>query len=152
VTFAPTKPRDPGTTKAVVSTLVGEAGGMKRVAFLLGRHERTVHAYSDPDQDKAISFDCVRRLTLSTGACAAAEDLAALAGGVFVPCAKGRETFDALTARSARDWGQYIALVLSAHAKGTLAELEPQIRKELDDVIRALACARAKLIATEHTP
>ena len=149
MTFTPTKPREPGTTKAAVSALYDQAGGIPKVAFLIGRSESVAHSYSDPEESTEISFDFVRRITLATGATAAAEDLAALIGGVFLPCRGDGETFAVLAAKSAKEWGEFTAMLLTATASGTLAQCEPTIRRELDDVIRVLACARAQLIAGE---
>jgi len=153
VSFRPVKPRAHGSTKATVAALYAQAGGAKRIADLIGRSATVTYSYTDPDEPAQIAFDLVRKIVQFTGATAPAEDLAALAGGVFLPCSDADgQTFDALAAESARgDWGELTAALLQAHADGKLDKIEERdILRRLDKLIHALACARAQLIALEE--
>ncbi|CAH1661964.1 conserved hypothetical protein [Hyphomicrobiales bacterium] len=138
--FRPTKPRQYGDTKEVIGRLIGQTGGAKEAAFLLGMEgSTTVYAYTDPAEKTQITFDQVRRLT-SADATAAAEDLSARAGGVFLPFAPVEGCLNTLTARSAKEWGEFIAAVLSG-------EPDAIIMRELDEVICALVDVRTHRIA-----
>jgi hypothetical protein len=146
MSFRPYKPREPGTTKQVVSALIDAAGGVKRASVQLHRSATQTLAYTDPATPDEISFDMVRRLVMASGAIAPAEDLAALAGGAFLPCPQPDESFEALAAHSAEDWGGFTATLLRACADGTLDQLDRRnLRERLDHLIRTLACARAQL-------
>lgn len=61
--YAPTKPREYGSTKALVARLIDEAGGAKQAAFIVERASSQVYAYADPDVDAQISLDMARRLS-----------------------------------------------------------------------------------------
>lgn len=148
MTFRPYKPRDYASTKEVVTRLLDQAGGIKKAAHLLGRSPTQTVAYSDPATPDEISFDQVRRLVSATGASAPAEDMAALALGVFVPVAAGvRSTFEDLVARSSTEWGEFISLLMRARADGKLDHLARRdILKELDGLIRSLVAARSQIL------
>lgn len=147
--FRTIKPREPGSTKDVVSRLFDEAGGIKRVAFALGKGLSVTQAYADPQHRTEITFDQVRRLT-SDQAIAAAEDLAAIAGGVFVPGIVPADALPILGAKAAEEWGQYIAAMLVAYADGRLCDRDrPRVREELNEAIAALVAVRARLISEE---
>lgn len=145
--FRPYKPRDYASTKEVVTRALDQAGGIKKAAHLLGRSPTQTTAYSDPAAPDEISFDQMRRLVTATGAPAPAEDLAALAGGVFVPIAAGSESFEDLVARSSTEWGEFISLLMRARADDKLDHLGRRgILKELDSLIRSLVAARSQII------
>lgn len=148
VGFRPYKPRTPGSTKAVVKELINQSGGIDAAALILDRSTTSVQAYSDHNAEQGISFDQVRRLTLSKNRpTAAAEDLALLAGGVFVPLGDPKECFHSLAAHSAREYGEFASVMLDALRDGKLCRLDRlKILPELDDLIRCLVHARAHLV------
>ncbi len=146
--FRPYKERRYFTTKEVVTRLFDQAGGIKRAAHILDRSPTQTTAYSDPGTTDEITYDMVRRLIESTGATAPVEDAAALAGGVFVPIMPEPGNFEHLIARSSKEWGEFIGLIVQAHAAGKIAKLErPDILKELDSLIRTLVSARSLIIS-----
>lgn len=85
MSFKPVKIRDYGTSKGVISRLFKQAGGVPAVMELLGLSRTRVYAFADPNEQSQISYDRVVTVTRETGATAAAEQLAHLAGGVFLP-------------------------------------------------------------------
>lgn len=146
--FNPVKPCDPELPKAVVRRLFDQAGGIKRVAVRLGLKEPTVYALADPGVDDEITFARVAAIT-EPGMPAAAEYLAVLAGGFFQPI-EGFQTGDAqgLTASSAREHGEFIAVMVAALADGKVtAEEARQALPEIDDSLRELCRLRAVLLA-----
>lgn len=147
MSFRALKPREYASTKDVVSRLYDEAGGLKRVAHVLERGLSQAAAYADPAETAQISFDQVRRVT-SPAATAAAEDLAALAGGAFVPGELAEGSLTELFARSAEEWGQVVAEVMRAYGDGHLcARDRERIHREVDDVCRALMALRSRVLA-----
>ena len=146
MSFKPYKPRDYATTKEVVTRMLDQAGGVKKAAHLLDRSSTQTVSYSDPATSDEISFDQVRRLIEATGATAPAEDLASLSGGVFLPCDAPKEAFDHLVARSAQEWGEFIACVVKAHADKKIDQIERRdMQRDLDDLIRTLVAARCRV-------
>ena len=85
MSFNPLKRRAYGTTKAVISELFKQAGGVPNVMDILSLSRTRTYALSDPNDKACISFERVEKITLQTGATAAAEHLAYLAGGVYLP-------------------------------------------------------------------
>jgi hypothetical protein len=151
--FNPVKPRPPGTVKACVVDLFAQNGGPKRVMVKLDLGESQVYAFTDPQSPERISFERVAALT-SEAAPAGAEFLAALAGGFFqpMPCA-GRSGPQALTAESARQHGEAIAVLVSALADGRINEVEARnAMTEVDEALRALCGLRALLIEASGRP
>jgi len=150
MSFRPYKGGAPyATTKDVVARLVDEAGGAKPSAFVLERRERGIYEYCDPDHDAQMSFDQVRRLTVATRSTAAAEMLAADAGGVFVPGERlGSATFSELAAQVCGEHGAFSAAVCRAFGDGRIEAGErAEVRRELDDLIRLAIAARDRLEA-----
>jgi hypothetical protein len=146
--FRPYKPRPCYTTAGVISSLVDQAGGVKKAAFLIGRSESQALAYTDPATDSQISYDDVRRLVMATGASAPAEDLAALAGGHFSPSGEDHRTFSDLVALGADQWGSFLAKVIKAMADDTFDRTEQRACLQgLDVLIRAMVSARSKILA-----
>lgn len=149
MSFRPTKPRPYATTKDVIARLVGEAGGVKRVAFTLDRSETQVYAYTDPQEQHQANYDQVRRLT-SPDATAAAEDLAALAGGIFVPGAASTQSLNDLGATASEEFGKAAAALFRALSDNKITHDErPSVRKGLDDVLVVLVATRNRLMADD---
>lgn len=139
--FRPNKPRKPGTTKAVVSALFAEVGGTDAVGLIIGLSATRTRACADPAEPDELSFERVRRLTLASGAHAAAQDLAALAGGVFVPGEAEAEAYELLLAKAEREHGQFVADVLAGKAAKDKAKQFADLRA----LITCLVAAAAKL-------
>jgi hypothetical protein len=154
MSFRPVKPREYATTKAVVGAMYAQAGGAKRVADLIDRSTTVTYSYADPGEPAEITFDLLRKIArFHRQATAAAEDLAALAGGTFLPCPIPNASFDAITAETAEEWGAFMAALIRAHAGEDLhghRERHPQLRERLDHLLHALGSARAALIALEQ--
>jgi hypothetical protein len=143
-----TKQRDYGTTKDIVTRLVDEAGGVKRAAFLLGRAVSRVYELCDPAREDQMSFEAVRKLTEFTGATAAAEDLAALAGGVFMPIEIDDGDLSRLAADKAHEHGRVTTQLFVALGDGNISPDEARdLLKHVDVELRALMAMRAKLVS-----
>ena len=154
--FRPYKQREYGSTCDVVSRLLDQSGGAKHAAFLLDRSTTQAQSYSDPQTPDQISFDQVRRLTDATGAVAAAEDLAALADGVFTPLGPSEELLAVLLAKGETEHGKFLPRLvqqLGAHGAGQLGDVSRvALLKDLDAMIRAFVAARSKLAAARAPP
>lgn len=147
-----TKQRDYGSTKDIVTRLVDQAGGVKRSAFLLGRAASRVYELCDPARDDQMSFEAVRKLTEFTGATAAAEDLAALAAGAFMPIEPAADPLTELSAKSAEEHGELMGALMRAAADGSVNEYEARdLLKECDQHLRAVVALRAKLVSLAAT-
>lgn len=145
--FQPYKPRPVGSTKAVITELVSQSGGREEAADILERSVTQVASYTDPETKDQISYDQVRRLIRATKSTIPAEDLALLAGGIFLPMGSSDDCFHTLTAQSALDYGRLTSAILEASADGKITHPEMRtILPKLDDLIRCLVHARAKLV------
>jgi len=147
--FRPYKEREYGTSEAVITALVDQAGGIKRAAFLLDKTPSQVTGYTEAKPDSHLSYRSVRILVGATGATAPVEDLAALAGGYFMPGVREDDrTFSEVIARSAEEWGSFAGLIMRHLADGRFDKLERMdALRGLDTLIRAMATARSKLMA-----
>ncbi|WP_321389398.1 hypothetical protein [Emcibacter sp.] len=85
MSFNPLKRRHYGSTKAVVSELFRQAGGISSVMEILSLGRTRTYDFTDPNKEVEISFARVETLTRETDATIAAEHLAHMAGGVFLP-------------------------------------------------------------------
>lgn len=149
--FNPVKERPYGEPKEVVARLFEEAGGVPKVMELLDLSRTRVYALADPDSSNEISYTRVARLT-ETGATAAAQHLAALAGGIFLPIDK---TDDAdwlvLAGEASRRNARNIAALMESlsetnRSPGEVDQQEArEILKILDEQLGVLARQRAKL-------
>lgn len=146
MTFRPTKPREYGSTKDVISRLIDEGGGVKQAAFLLDRSLTQAYAYADPATPDQMSLDQARRLAAATGATAAARDFAALAGGIFMPLEPSADPLAELAAQSSEHTGGLMAALLRASADHKITAEEARgIITEADQLLRAVVALRAKL-------
>lgn len=128
--------------------VVEQAGGAARVSHLLARRLPRIYEFCDPASEPQISFDAVRRLTEFCGATAAAEDLAALAGGVFMSIARADDHISELSAKSAQEHGDLMAALMRAVGDGKLDDREARdLLKECDQHLRAVVALRAKLVS-----
>lgn len=154
MTFRPYKPpADYATTKDIVRRLVADAGGPKVAAFELDRRERAVYDYCDPDCDTQITLDQARRLIVASGSPVVAEALAADAGGVFIPGHLEAASFTELAARVCGEHGEFSSALCRALGDGVIgADERPELRRELDDLIRLAVAARARLDSDAANP
>lgn len=151
--FQPVKPCDPELPKAAVRRLFNENGGIKRTAVKLGLSETQTYAVSDPGTPDELSFARVAALT-SHEAPAAAEYLALLAGGVFLPieCATGADV-RGLTADVAREHGDAIGALIAAMADSRITPTEARgALVEVDDCLRTLCGLRSLLLKAIDPP
>lgn len=151
--FNPVKPRPAGTPKACLADLFAQAGGIQRVMVRLGLGQSQVYAYADPQSPEEITFARVAALT-DHASPAAAEYLAALAGGGFLPVQPpDAATIAALTEASLREHGQAMATIVGALADGAMTAPEAKAAlPEIDDAVRALLALRALVLTTTETP
>lgn len=149
--FLPQKPRAYGDNKTVVGDLIEGAGGHKAVAHRFGLNLSMIYAYCDPAQDKEISLARAAALT-SPKNTVAAEYLAHLAGGAFLPLPRGEGSMAHLTADLARETGETISRIVAALADGNmdLAEAEGSLG-DIDDALPALMGLRAEVLARVKT-
>jgi hypothetical protein len=143
-----TKQRDYGSTKDIVGRLVDEAGGVKRAAHLLDCSAAHVYAMCDPAREERMSFDAARKLTEFCGATAAAEDLAALAHGVFMPIEISDGDLPRIAADKAHEHGRVTTQLFVALGDGHVCQREArELLKQVDNELRALMTLRAKLVS-----
>lgn len=139
------KPRRPGSMEDVLSTAFAQAGGVKAVADVLpGRKAARLYEAAGPDaepnHETRLFYDEVRLLTRAMGGrvTAIAEDMALLAGGVFLPpLGENDGCVGAQAGRFGREVGEAMASVFEALADGTITVAEaktalPQVREAID--------------------
>ncbi len=85
MTFNPLKRRKYGTTKAVISELFKQAGGIPKVMEILDVGRTRAYDFTDPNGDAELSLDRVERLVRETDSTVIAEHFSFLSGGVFLP-------------------------------------------------------------------
>jgi hypothetical protein len=149
--FNPVKKRPYGEPKAVVANLFEEVGGVPKVMELLDLSRTRVYALADPDSTNEISYARVAALT-EAGGVAAAQHLAALAGGIFLPVDKADEAdWLALAGEASRRNARNIAALMeslseTARSPGEVDQQEArEILEILDEQLGVLAMQRAKL-------
>jgi hypothetical protein len=151
--FNPVKERPYGEPKEVVARLFEEAGGVPTVMEVLELSRTRVYALADPDSSNEISYARVAKLT-ETGATAAAQHLAALAGGLFLPVDKADSAdWLSLAGEASRRNARNIAALMeslseTARSPGEVDQQEARdLLKILDEQLGVLAMQRAKLAA-----
>jgi hypothetical protein len=114
--FEPNKDRAYGSSENVISRLFKECGGVPKVMEALQLSRTRCYALSDPDDPAQISYERVVTLTKTFGVSAAAEHMAALAGGTFLPIAADEDEADwhALAAAAARRSAALTATMLES--------------------------------------
>lgn len=159
----PMKPRPPGSAVdalvrffAEIGTVAGHdaTAGAKVSANFLGVSDSYIRKASDPDQPEDLGFRRVAMLTEHFRARAAAEHLALLAGGLFVPLPAGDASgrFASIGAAASVEFGEAMAELfkaVSAAGPGgqeiTAAERR-RLAAEIDDVLRVFAELRGMVI------
>lgn len=152
--FRPTKPRKPGSLHAALSRAIHEVGGLEQAAELIQRSSNWLYTAADPDVERRkeakLSYEEARALSRS-GASGLAEDLALLAGGLFlppVPDTAPRALQEAVAAYAAES-GQALSEIIQRAADGDFSRHDASVAlKEVDEAIRALMSVRAITVAT----
>lgn len=138
--------REYGSVEQVTEALIDQAGGVKRVCFILGRSKSAVYGYADPKADSQMTLGQGAALT-RPGVDALADWYAALAGGVFVPMplpAQGAVARD--VARLAQKSGAFLSGAVQSLADGSVCAAEARaMLADLDDVLRCAAHIRGRL-------
>lgn len=143
--FRPQKPVAAMLPKAAVRRLFDQAGGITRSAARLGyRGESQVYAMADPNDAAEISFAQVVQLT-DAAAPAAAEYLAATAGGVFLPLPPPESQLAILTASAMREAGQAAADLVVALEDGLTPLEAARALIEIEDAVRAWSQLRSRV-------
>jgi len=149
--FNPVKERPYGEPKEVVARVFEEVGGVPKVMEILDLSRTRVYALADPDSSNEISYTRVASLT-AEGATAAAQHLAALAGGLFLPVDKVDESgWLSLAGDASRRNARNIAALMESlseteRSPGEIDQQEARdILKILDEQLSVLAMQRAKL-------
>lgn len=117
--------RTPGTLHEVLTRAFAQAGGVERAADVLpGRTGKRLYEAATPDleprHETQLTYGEARLLTRGHGGVHAfAEDLALLAGGIFLPPIDGGAgTIGAQAGRAGRDVGEALAEVYRALEDG----------------------------------
>lgn len=145
--FEPNKDRAYGSSESVISRLFKECGGVPKVMEALDLSRTRCYALADPDDPAKISYERVVTLTKTFGASAAAEHMAALAGGTFLPIAADDDEADwhALAAKAARRSAALTATLLESigpegRSPGTIDSMEARaLLAEVDGLMAVLA-------------
>lgn len=149
----PTKPRPAGTTPAVLIRAINQVGGLPAAADLIQRNESWLYAAADPDVDRRreakLSYEEARTLSRA-GASAFAEDLALLAGGLFLPPVPDTapQALQVAVAAYATESGEALGEIIRRAADGDFSPRDATAAlKEIDDALRALMSVRAITVA-----
>lgn len=146
--FAPVKPCAVELPKFAVRRLFDQLGGIKRAAIRLGLKKSQTYDLADPDRPDEITWAQVAALTGADSAAAAAEYLALLAGGVFLPIAVSAEALGELTADSIREHGEACAELVRALTDHSIDATErARTLGELDQALRVLVQLRCAVAA-----
>ncbi len=141
--FKPSKPIPDGSTKAVIAKLYDEAGGAKQVAFLLDLGIARTYQLAE---EGTLTLDQAARISFATGGTAAADFMAALAGGFFIPIASTNAPMRDMIARLAREAGEAVASGIDVTADDKLTEEERgRFAAELDDMLRVIVSLRRQV-------
>jgi hypothetical protein len=141
----PYKPRTPASAHDAIDRLIEACGGPKAVAAFLSVRLGTVYGWTDPDVSQGAPFAQVCLLTEHHKVTAAAEHLALLAGGVFVPLPSDDGELDehaaSLTLETAEIVGEIIRCTRAdseGGAKLTSAE-RAKLKRQAFDVMRVMS-------------
>lgn len=136
-----------GTDKEVVQRMIDQLGGAKRVLPVLTEIKSLprLYALTDATQEAALTYAQARALARA-GATAGPEDLAQLAGGVFLPIPRGTAGVPIASAAAAREFGEAMALLFAALEDGQLSRAEARAAlPEIHDALRAIAELEARV-------
>lgn len=162
----PMKPREPGSAADAMVGMASQIGkaiggdGVKAIADFENISPGTVYKMLDQHEPGDFSYPRVARLTSHFHVTAAAEHLAVLAGGTFLPVPNGGDArFNELTGAALTHLGQVTSEIISAYSPksdgGTAftrreaQQLLAPLGSLLVDVSNLIALAR--LLADEET-
>lgn len=147
--FRPVKPRAPGTLHLALTRAINDVGGLAVAADLIQRSESWVYAAADPDVERRreakLSYDEARTLSRA-GAVSLAEDLALLAGGLFLPPVPDTapNALQLAVAAYAQESGDVLSEIIRRAADGDFSPRDAVAAlKEIDEALRALMSVRA---------
>jgi hypothetical protein len=147
--FNPTKPRKHGTLHAALSRAIDQLGGLDDAAEMIGRGRDWLYTAADPDREKSkqakLSLEEARVMSRA-GATALAEDLALLAGGLFLPPVPDTApaAIHAALARYASESGEAMSVIISRAADGVFDVADARAAlKEIDEALRAMMTLRS---------
>lgn len=148
--FVPNKDRTYGSTPDVISRLFKQCGGVPKVMKLLELSRTRCYALADPDDPAEISYS--RVVALSTaGGTAAAEHLARVAGGTFLPVHPDESQADwhSLAAEAARQSAGLTATMLESMGPSgrSPGEIDKKEARELLSHVDGLMA----ILAQQHT-
>ncbi|PCI34412.1 MAG: hypothetical protein COB54_01085 [Alphaproteobacteria bacterium] len=152
--FNPLKRRKYGSTKAVVSELFRQAGGIPAVMEILDIGRTRAYDFTDPNGDAELSLERVEKLVRDTDATVISEHFAFLAGGVFLPIETLDEEVDwhSIAARASLKNAANIGGILDSISPNSItpgyidAEEARDLIKKLDKQFSLLAHQRQLLI------
>lgn len=152
--FRPVKPRAPGSLHSALTRAINEVGGLAPAADLIQRSESWLYTAADPDVERRreakLSYEEARTLSRA-GAVSLAEDLALLAGGVFLPPPPDTALHALQLALSAyaAESGEALGEIIKRAADGDFSKADAKATlKEIDDALRALMTVRSIAVAT----
>lgn len=152
--FRPIKPRAPGSLHLALTRAINEVGGLTAAADVIQRAETWLYTAADPDVERRreakLSYEEARSLSRS-GAIALAEDLALLAGGVFLPPVPDTapHALQMAVATYAAESGEALGEIIRRAADGDFSKQDASASlKEIDEALRALMNIRAIAVAT----
>lgn len=153
MSFRPTKRRRHGTLHAALAAAIAQIGSMDAAADVIGRKRAWLYTAADPDADEnreaKLTYEHARRMS-EAGATALAEDLALLAGGVFLPPppTNAPAALQAALATYSVESGQVLAEIIQRAADGVFDQGDGEAAlKEVDDALRALMAVRSVVAA-----
>lgn len=152
--FRPVKPRAPGSLHSALTRAINEVGGLAPAADLIQRSESWLYTAADPDVERRreakLSYEEARTLSRA-GAVGLAEDLALLAGGVFLPPPPDTAPHALQLALStyAAESGEALGEIIKRAADGDFSKADAKATlKEIDEALRALMTVRSITVAT----
>ncbi|PHZ85951.1 hypothetical protein [Paremcibacter congregatus] len=155
MTFNPLKRRKYGSTKAVISELFRQVGGIPKVMEILDIGRTRAYDFTDPNGDAELSLERVEKLVRETDATVISEHFAFLAGGVFLPIETLEEDVDwhGIASRASQKNAANIGGILDSISPTSVtpgyidAEEARQLIKKLDQHFSLLAHQRQLLVA-----
>lgn len=151
--FRPSKPRRHGTLHAALVRSIDEVGGLDLAAELIQRSTNWLYTAADPDVERrkkaTLSYEEARALSRA-GATALAEDLALIAGGLFLPPipTTAPAALQAALASYAKESGEALCELISRAADGVFCRRDAEAAlKEIDEALRALMHVRALAVS-----
>lgn len=150
-------PRKRGTLHAALTTAVEELGGAEKAGDVIERSPGWIYDAANPhrpDGKKATLTWADARALARAGALAIAEDMAAEAGGVFMPPIPSTSpaALHGALAAYLNEHGQAVSEIVKRAADGEVDRADAEAAlPELDDALRTLMAVRALLESVATT-